>query len=445
MESEGTIEVCSMAHDETEGKDGVQNLLNKVTDRLNLNQAYKKVKANKGSAGIDGMTVDELFPFLIRNRNELIQQIRDGSYEPQPVKRVEIPKPDGTKRNLGVPTVSDRLVQQAILQVMERIFDPTFSDNSFGFRTNRSAHDAMKRAKAYYEEGYRYVVDLDLKSYFDTVNHDKLMHCVEQKIKDKKILRLIRKFLRSGVVINERITPTEEGVPQGGNLSPILGNIYLDQLDKELERRGHKFVRYADDCNIYVKSRKAGERVMKSIITFLEKKLKLTVNREKTKVGSPTKLKFLGFCLHTTKQGVGFRPHQKSKKRFERKLKQLTERSRSGNIREIIKEINKVTTGWINYYGISYMGGYMRHIDQWLRRRIRQMIWKRWKKIKTRYKSLIQLKVPKQKAWEWANTRKGYWRIACSHILHRAITNKILEQVGLKNLTHLFEHAHSNY
>ncbi|MET1247237.1 group II intron reverse transcriptase/maturase [Sporolactobacillus sp. STCC-11] len=445
MESEGTVEVCSTTHGETERRDGVHDLITRITDRMNLNRAYKRVKANKGSAGIDGMTVDELFPFLMRNRDELIQQITNGSYEPQPVKRVEIPKPDGSKRNLGVPTVCDRLVQQAILQVMERIVDPTFSDNSFGFRPHRSAHNAMKRVKAYYEAGYRYAVDLDLKAYFDTVNHDQLMYCVEKRIKDKIVLQLIRKFLRSGVHTNGKVVPTEAGVPQGGNLSPILGNIYLDQLDKELERRGHKFVRYADDCTIYVKSRRAGERVMKSITTFLEDKLKLTVNREKTQVGSPTKLKFLGFCLHTTKQGLGFRPHIKSKKRFERKLKQLTKRSRSGNIRGIVKEINEVTTGWINYYGISYMKSYIRHIDQWLRRRIRQIIWKRWKKVKTRYKSLMKLNVPKPKAWEWANTRKGYWRIACSHILHRSITNKILEQVGLKNLVHLFEHVHLSY
>ncbi|MCO7128376.1 group II intron reverse transcriptase/maturase [Sporolactobacillus shoreicorticis] len=445
VEPEDTTEVCSMTHGETEGRDGVHDLITRIVDRMNLNEAYKRVKANKGSAGIDGMTIDELFPFLIRNRDKLIKQIKNGSYEPQPVRRVEIPKPDGSKRKLGVPTVCDRLVQQAIVQVMERMVDPMFSDNSFGFRPHRSAHDALKRAKTYYEEGYKYVVDLDLKSYFDTVNHDKLMHCVEKQIKDKRVLRLIRKFLRSGVVIDGKVHPTKEGVPQGGPLSPILGNIYLDQLDKELERRGHKFARYADDSNIYVKSRKAGERVMKSITTFLEKELKLTVNRVKTQVGSPTKLKFLGFCLYTTKQGTGFRPHIKSKKRLERKLKQLTKRSRSGNIREIIKKINEVTTGWINYYGLSYMKSYIRQTDQWLRRRIRQIIWKRWKKVKTRYKSLIKLNVPKPKAWEWANTRKGYWRVSCSHILHRSITNKILERVGLKNLVHLFEYAHLSY
>ena len=445
METEGTVEVCSISRGETERKDGVNYLIDKVVSRSNLNCAYERVKANKGAPGIDGMTVNELFSYLVSNRKELIQQIKEGSYEPQPVKRVEIPKPDGSKRKLGIPTVRDRLVQQAILQVIEKVIDPTFSECSFGFRPQRSAHDAMDRAKAYYDDGYRSVVDIDMKQYFDTVNHDKLMFHLEEHIKDKAILTLVRKFLTSGVSVNGKVEPTEIGVPQGGNLSPILSNLYLDQFDKELERRGHKFVRYADDCNIYVKSRKAGDRVMKSVTEYLEKKLKLTVNREKSKVGSPTKRKFLGFCIHTTQQGTGFRPHQKSKRNFEEKLKQLTKRNRPGNIRQIIKEINEVTTGWINYYGISYMKGYIKSIDHWVRRRIRQIIWKRWKKVKTKYKSLIKLKVPKQKAWEWANTRKGYWRIACSFILHRAITNKILEGIGLKNLNHLFEKAHSSY
>lgn len=445
MESEGTVEACSISRGETERRDGVNDLINKIVSRSNLNQAYERVKANKGSAGVDGMNVDELLDYLKLEGNSLIEQIKNGSYEPQPVKRVEIPKPDGSKRKLGVPTVRDRLVQQAILQVIEKVIDPTFSESSFGFRPKRSAHDAIKRAKEYYEKGFKTVIDIDMKQYFDTVNHDKLMFCVEKHIKDKTVLRLIRKFLRSGVSINGETYPTHIGAPQGGNLSPILSNIYLDQFDKELERRGHKFVRYADDSNIYVKSKKAGDRVMKSVTKFLEDKLLLTVNREKSEVGSPTKRKFLGFCLHTTKRGTGFRPHYKSKKSFEQKLKQLTKRNRSGNIRLIIKEINEVTTGWINYYGISYMKGYIKRLDQWLRRRIRQIIWKRWKKVKTRYKGLMKLKVPKYKAWEWANTRKGHWHTACSFILHRAITNEILEKVGLKNLNHLFEKSHSSY
>lgn len=446
MESEDAVGVCSISRGETTRRDGVQeNLISHITSRGNLNKAYKKVKANKGSAGIDGMEINELYPYIIQNRKILVAQIMDGSYEPQPVKRTEIDKEDGSKRKLGIPTVLDRFVQQAILQVIEPIIDPTFSDSSFGFRPNRSAHDAVNRAKIHYEEGNRIVIDIDMKQYFDTVNHDKLMYHVEEHIKDSTVLCLIRKFLRSGVSINGEVYPTEVGCPQGGNLSPILSNIYLHQLDTELERRGHKFIRYADDCNIYVKSRKAGTRVIESITRFLEDNLKLIVNREKSTVGSPKKRKFLGFCLHTTKNGVGFRPHLKSKKKFEKKLKQITKRNRSGNIREIIKEINEVTTGWINYYGISQMKGYIRSINQWVRRRIRQIIWKRWKKVKTRYKSLVQLKIPKQKAWEWANTRKGYWCIACSHILHRAINNKILEKAGLKDLNQLLEKAHSNY
>jgi RNA-directed DNA polymerase len=445
MELEGKVGVCSLSHGEAERKDGVFDIIDKIVSRPNLNNAYKKVKANKGSAGVDGMEVDELYSYIVLNGETLVSQIKDGSYEPQPVKRVEIDKDDGSKRKLGVPTLIDRLIQQAILQVIEPVIDPTFSNSSFGFRRNRSAHGAMRQAKEYYEDGYRTVVDIDMKQYFDTVNHDKLMFHVEEHIKDPMVLRLIRKFLRSGVSIDGKVYPTEIGCPQGGNLSPILSNIYLDQLDKELEKRGHRFIRYADDCNIYVKSMKAGSRVMKSITNFLEENLKLVVNRQKSEVGSPTKRKFLGFCIHSTKAGVGFRPHYKSKKKFEKKLKQLTKRNRGGDIRQIIKEINEVTTGWINYYGISYMKGYIQGINQWIRRRIRQIIWKRWKRIKTRYKSLIKLKIPKRKAWEWANTRKGYWRIACSHILHRAINNKILEKVGLKDLNHLLEKAHSNY
>ncbi len=445
MESEDNGRVCSISRGEGERKDGVYNLINKIVSHDNLNLAYKRVKANKGSAGIDEMEVEELYGHLVQNKKSIISQIKDGSYEPQPVKRVEIDKEDGSKRKLGIPTATDRFVQQAIHQVIEKVVDPTFSDSSFGFRPKRSAHDAMRKAKEYYEKGYRTVVDIDMKQYFDTVNHDKLMYHVEEHIKDPIVLRLIRKFLRSGVSIDGKVYSTEVGCPQGGNLSPILSIIYLDQLDKELEKRGHRFIRYADDCNIYVKSRKAGYRVMESITNFLENSLKLVVNRQKSEVGSPLKRKFLGFCLHVTKDGVGFRPHNKSKKKLEKKLRQLTKRNRYGNIRLIIKEINEVTTGWINYYGISYMKNYIRSLNQWLRRRIRQIIWKRWKKVKTRYKSLMKLKIPKQKAWEWANTRKGHWHIACSFILHRAIKNEILERVGLKDLNQLLEKAHSNY
>lgn len=311
LETEKNVKVWSNSCGETDRKDGVTHLIYKVMDRNNLNLAYKRVKTNKGAPGIDGMTVDELMVYLLRNKDELLRKVAEGSYEPQPVKRVEIPKSDGSKRKLGIPTVRDRFIQQAILQVIEEEIDPTFSENSFGFRPKRSAHDAINQAKEYYKKDYRTVVDIDLKQYFDTVNHDRLMHYLEEHIQDKIILQLIRKFLRSGVSINGELFPTEIGTPQGGNLSPLLSNIYLDKFDKELERRGHKFVRYADDCNIYVKSKKAGYRVMKSVTRFLENKLEVTVNKEKSTVGTPTKRKFLGFCLHTTKRGVGFRPHVK--------------------------------------------------------------------------------------------------------------------------------------
>lgn len=445
MKSEGNVKACSILRGETERRDGASHLMNKMISRTNLNAAYRAVKANKGSAGIDDMETGELHAYLVANKETLISELKDGSYEPFPVKRVEADKDDGSKRKLGIPTVVDRFIQQAILQVMEPIVDITFSDSSFGFRPGRSAHDAMRRAKQYYEEGYRFVVDMDMEQYFDTVNHDKLMYHVEEHIQSPTILHLIRKFLRSGVSINGTVYPTEVGCPQGGNISPILSNIYLDQLDKELEKRGHRFIRYADDCNIYIRTPKAGHRVMRSITNFLENELKLTVNRQKSQVGRPTRRKFLGFCIHKTAQGVGFRPHYKSKKKFEEKLRTLTKRNRSGNIRQIIKEINEVTTGWINYYGISYMKNYIQAVNQWVRRRIRQIIWKRWKSIKTRFQSLIKLKIPKQKAWEWANTRKGYWRIACSHILHRAINNHILGKAGLKDLNRLFKKTHLSY
>lgn len=445
LETEVNVKACSNPCGETAGEDGVTHLIYEVMDRNNLNLAFKRVRANKGAPGVDGMTTDELMEYITSNRDEFIRQIADGSYEPQPVKRVEIPKPDGSKRKLGIPTVKDRFVQQAILQVIEKEIDPTFSENSFGFRPKRSAHDAIRRAKEYYDEGYRTVVDVDLKQYFDTVNHDRLMHYVEEHIQDKIILRLIRKFLRSGVSIDGKLFPTEIGTPQGGNLSPLLSNIYLDKFDKELERRGHKFVRYADDCNIYVRTRKAGYRVMNSVTQFLENKLETKVNKEKSAVGTPTKRKFLGFCLHTVNKETGFRPHIKSKRSFEKKLKQITKRNRGHNIRRIIQEINEVTTGWINFFGIGFVKGYIQRINHWLKRRIRAIIWKRWKKVKTKYHSLIKLGTPPQKAWEWANTRKGHWRIANSYILHKTITNKILERIGYKDLTILFEKAHSNY
>ncbi|MEF2920744.1 MAG: group II intron reverse transcriptase/maturase [Acutalibacteraceae bacterium] len=355
LETESNKVACSVARLETERQDGAKNLLEAILDRNNLNKAYQKVKKNGGSAGIDGMTVEEMLPYLKEHREELLKALRNGKYKPKPVKRVEIPKPDGGKRNLGVPTVIDRMIQQAIVQVLQPIYEPLFSDNSYGFRPNRNAHQAINKALEYYNEGYTQVVDLDLAKYFDTVNHDILIDMLREQIKDERVILLIRKYLRSGVMINGLISPTTEGTPQGGNLSPLLSNIYLTAFDKMLESRGHRFVRYADDCNIYVKSRRAAERVMTNCVKFLEGKLKLKVNQQKSKVGSPLKLKFLGFSLYKTGNKAGIRPHGKSIKRFKDKIRELTSRKQARSVELILKRVKKYTTGWLGYYSIADM------------------------------------------------------------------------------------------
>lgn len=445
VEHEGYVEAHSTFHGEQNNQNGVSNLFERILSRNNLNQAYLQVVRNKGAAGVDGMTYDQLLPYLKEHKEELLTQLRQGKYKPQPVLRVEIPKPDGGKRKLGIPTVIDRMLQQAINQVLQPIFEPTFSDNSFGFRPKRSAHHAIIRAKSYYEQGYKYVVDLDMKSYFDTVNHDKLMYFVEKRISDKRVLHLIRRYLLSGIMINGIFEKSEQGTPQGGNLSPLLSNIYLNELDQLLEKRGHRFVRYADDCNIYVKSKRAGYRVMDNITTFLERDLSLTVNREKSAVGSPLKQKFLGFCLLATKNGVKIRPHNKAKVTVQEKLKRITKRNRGRNLEVILKEIQQLMTGWINYYGIGEMKGFMKNLNGWLKRRIRQYIWKQWKNQRTKRENLIRLGIDKHKAYEWSNTRKGYWVISGSYVLHRSLTDKELVSRGYKDIALQYQFVHSNY
>ena len=445
VEHEGYAEVHSAFHGEKNNQNGVSNLFERILSRDNLNQAYLQVVRNKGAAGVDGMTYDQLLPYLKEQKEELLTQLRQGKYNPQPVLRVEIPKPDGGKRKLGIPTVVDRMLQQAINQVLQPIFEPTFSDNSFGFRPKRSAHHAIIRAKSYYEQGYKYVVDLDMKSYFDTVNHDKLMYFVEKQISDKRVLHLIRRYLLSGIMINGIFEKSEQGTPQGGNLSPLLSNIYLNELDQLLEKRGHRFVRYADDCNIYVKSRRAGYRVMDNITTFLERDLSLTVNREKSAVGSPLKRKFLGFCLLTTKKGVKIRPHNEAKVTVKSKLKRITKRNRGRELEVILKEIRQLMTGWINYYGIGEMKGFIKNLNGWLKRRIRQYIWKQWKNPRTKRENLIRLGIDKYKAYEWSNTRKGYWTISRSYVLHRSLTDKELVSKGYKDIALQYQFVHSNY
>jgi len=416
LEDQRQSEARSTASGESTIRSGI-SFKELVLDRDNLNTAYKRVYGNRGAEGIDGMSVYELLDYLKENKSQFLESLRDLSYKPSPVRRVEIPKPDGTKRKLGVPTVVDRLIQQAIAQAMTPVFEKAFSDNSFGFRPNRSAHDAIKRVTEFYDQGYHCVIDLDLKAYFDTVNHDLLMRFIKQYIDDEWLLRMIRKFLTSGVMDGQMFQKSEKGTPQGGNLSPLLANIYLNELDKLLTVRGHKFVRYADDCNIYVKSKRAGYRVLDSISKFLEKDLKLTVNQKKTKVGSPLRLKFLGFSLGVSSKGTYVRPCQQAKRRVKQSLKKITKRNRGRGLDELFKEINQKMVGWLNYYGIGKIKVFIKSLDEWLRSRIRQYIWKSWKKIKTRFKNLTKLGMTRTQARIFANTRKGYWRTAHSKTL----------------------------
>lgn len=411
------------------------NLLEQILHRDNLNKAYKKVKKNRGSHGVDGMQVDELLSFLKQHGKALIEEIAMEEYKPQPVRRVEIPKPNGGVRLLGIPTVVDRFIQQAIAQVLIKVYDKEFSENSYGFRPGRNAHMAVKKAKDYINEGYTWVVDIDLEKFFDRVNHDVLMSILAKKIKDKRVLRLIRKYLESGVMIGGLYTKTEEGTPQGGPISPLLSNILLDVLDKELEARGHKFCRYADDCNIYVKSQRAGKRVMKSITNFLEKKLKLKINKEKSAVDRPWRRKFIGFSFYLKKDEIRIRPHERSIKRLKDKIRKITNRNIGISMETRIGRLNLLIVGWVNYFKIADMKAKLNEIDRWTRRRLRACIWKQWKKNKTRFKNLKRLGTPEYKAWQFANTRKGYWRISNSPILSKTLNNQYWLNQGLKTLS----------
>ena len=417
-------------------------LLEKILESGNLNLAYKRVKANKGSHGVDGMAVSELLYYLKQNGAQIKQSILQGTYCPSPVRRVEIPKPEGGIRLLGIPTVLDRVIQQAIAQVLSPIFELKFSEFSFGFRPGKSAHQAVAKCKEYIESGYTWTVDIDLANYFDTVNHDKLMRLMSVTIKDGRVLSLIRKYLKSGVMINGVVMDAEQGTPQGGNLSPLLSNIMLNELDIELTKRGLKFCRYADDCNIYVKSPKAADRVMQSITKFIEDKLKLKVNKEKSTVDRPWKLKFLGFSFYHKKGGIGIRVHPKSVKKFKQKLRQITGRSNAMSMVYRMLKLKKLITGWVNYFGIADMRELVKLLDEWLRRRIRMCYWKQWKKIKTKHDNLVKLGIDNFKAWEFANTRKSYWRIAGSPILKRTFTNEYLEKFGFQSIAERYSLVH---
>ena len=440
LEDNGKAPSISLTSDKKQDDRNVytSKLLEKILHRDNMNEAFKKVVKNKGSHGIDGLTTDELLSYLKENGANLRQSLLNGTYAPLPVRRVEIPKDNGKKRQLGIPTVVDRVVQQSIAQVLSPIFEKKFSDNSFGFRPNRSAHDALKRSQEYMNEGYTWLVDIDLASYFDTVNHDMLIGLIYKEIKDIRVITLIRKYLNAGVMINGVVNTTTLGVPQGGNLSPLLSNIMLNELDKELTKRGLKFVRYADDSNIYVKSKKAADRVMQSITRYIEQDLKLKVNTDKSKVERPWKCKFLGYSFYRKDDEIKMKVHEKSIHKLKDKLKLLTSRSKIGNIESTYKKIKQLVVGWINYFKMADMKSWMRSIDEWLRRRIRMCYWKQWKKINTKFKNLQKLGISKQKAWEFSNSRKSYWRTAKSPILQRSITNSRLEKAGLVSLFKIY-------
>jgi RNA-directed DNA polymerase len=409
-------------------------MIQELLTRENLLTALKRVEANKGSHGVDGMSVKALREHILQNWQKLRQALEEGTYEPSPVRRVEIPKPDGKGvRLLGIPTVTDRFIQQAIAQVLNPVFDPQFSEHSYGFRPNRRGHDAVREAKQYMKEGYRWVVDLDLEKFFDRVNHDRLMAKLAEKVKDKMILKLIRKYLQSGVMINGVVMGTKEGTMQGGPLSPLLSNVVLDELDKELEERGHLFVRYADDCNIYVKTRKSGERVKESVTAFIENRLKLKVNQTKSAVDRPWKRKFLGFSF-TVNKDPKVRIAPQSMKKVKTRIREITSRRKSISMEQRIRELNQYLTGWGGYFMLADTPSVFQGLDEWIRRRLRMCLWKQWKKPKTKVKRLVSLGVPKDKAFEWGNTRKGYWRIACSPILHRTLDNQYWKTNGLRNL-----------
>lgn len=408
-------------------------LMERMLSRENLITALKRVEANKGSHGIDDMSVTFLRNHIHENWLTIRQQLEEGTYKPQPVRRIEIPKPNGGVRLLGIPTVTDRFIQQAIAQTLTPIFDPSFSKYSYGFRPNKRGHDAIRKAREYIKEGYRWVVDMDLEKFFDKVNHDKLMSIIARKVEDKRILLLIRRYLQAGVMINGVARDTEEGTPQGGPLSPLLSNILLNELDQELERRGLRFVRYADDANIYVKTKKAGNRVKESITQFIENKLRLKVNQEKSAVDRPWKRKFLGFTFTSTKE-VKIRISPESKKRLKGKIRELTSRSKSISMEQRIERLNRYLIGWCGYYALADTPSIFKELDQWIRRRLRMIIWKQWKTPKTRVKKLKSLGVPKQKAYEWGNSRKKYWRISHSPILHKTLDNSYWNSQGLRSL-----------
>ena len=409
-------------------------VLNKILNIQNMIDAMEKVLTNKGAGGIDKITVEQFREKYDNGEisfNVIQNQIKERKYKPNPVKRVYIPKDNGDKRGLGIPTIMDRIIQQSIVQVLEPIFEEHFSNNSYGFRPGRSCEMAIIKLLEYFNDEYTWIVDIDLEKFFDNVCHDKLCRLVDNVVKDGDVVSLIRKYLVAGVMENGVVSPTKVGTPQGGNLSPLLSNIMLNELDKELEKRGLNFVRYADDCIIVVKSEKAANRVMKSITNFIEKKLGLKVNAEKSKVARPHEIKYLGFGFYYKNGKIRPKPHLKSVQKFKRKLKEITKRSNGLSIDEKVKRLNQTTRGWVNYFKIADMKSLMTEISHWIRRRLRMCIWKYWKLPQTKYKALIKLGISQQDAYEVANTRKGYYWEAMTPVIHIALSNDRLKRKGL--------------
>ena len=405
-------------------------LLERILSRGNLNEAYKQVKRNKGSHGIDGMKVEHLLQYLRDNGDELVKLVLDGKYRPKPVRRVEIPKDNGKMRTLGIPTAVDRVLQQAITQVLSPIFEPQFTETSYGFRPKRSAHDAMRKCKEYANEGYTYVVDMDLEKFFDTVNQSKMIELLSRTIKDGRVVSLIHKYLQAGAMNKGKFEETELGLVQGGNISPLCSNIMLNELDRELERREIRFVRYADDMLLFAKTKRSAERMLKHILPYIEGKLRLKVNREKTVVAYIGKIRFLGYGFYPSKDGIKLRIHAKSVSKMKARVKELTARSNGFGYELLKLKLKQYITGWINYFKLADMRKMLEGTDQWLRRRLRMYIWKRWKRVRTRYTMLRKLGHNHNTAFKFACTRKGYWRIAKSPILNTSLTDSRLKQAG---------------
>ena len=431
-----TIKVLQVKEAGGQGRALTHDLMGAILSHLNIQRAYKQVKQNKGVAGIDQMPVGEFSEWYAENGETLISKLHNGTYEPQGVKLVEIPKPNGGKRKLGIPTVTDRIIQQAIAQVLSPVYERKFSDHSYGFRPNRSAHQALKKGSGYVEDGRTIVVDMDLKTFFDVVNHDRLMYRLSTTIGDKTLLGLIRKYLQSGIMVDGLISQRTEGTPQGSPLSPLLSNIVLDELDEELERRGHKFVRYADDCNIYVRSQAAGERVMESVSHFIESKLKLKVNREKSQVCEVNQTKFLGYTIQ--KDGT-LSIATKSIDRFKEKVRSITKRNRGINFEQVIAELIPVMRGWLNYFHHARCKSLLKNLDSWIRRKLRCYRLKQCKRTITLQQFLKSRGVETWQSWILALSGVGHWRKSGCPQAHQALSKKWFDEIGLYNLTLNYE------